>query len=109
MSRLMLFGSLSCVLFGSSVSARADEAEDKAAALVEKLGGTVARDEKWPGKPVIRVELIFTKVADADLKELAPLQNLTSLNLSGTAVTGTGLKELAALKNLTTLHLNLTK
>ena len=33
--------------------ARADDAEDKAVAFVEKLGGAVARDEKAPGKPVI--------------------------------------------------------
>jgi predicted DNA-binding protein (UPF0251 family) len=32
---------------------RAEDAEDKAVALVEKLGGTVTRDAKRPGKPVV--------------------------------------------------------
>src|SRR5262249_15132391 len=53
MSRLML-----CVIATElipSSSAHADDAEDKAAALVEKLGGIVTRDETRPGKPVVSV------------------------------------------------------
>jgi hypothetical protein len=49
---------------------RADEAEDKAVAFVEKLGGKVARDEKLPGKPVVRVDLFFSAVTDAGLRQL---------------------------------------
>ena len=52
MVRLMLCGvvsGLACV----RRPARADDAEDKAVAFVEKLGGEVTRDEKLPGKPVI--------------------------------------------------------
>ena len=60
--------------------ARADEAEDKAVALVEKLGGKVTRDEKLPGKPVAGVALFFSAVTDAELKELAALKNLTYLD-----------------------------
>jgi hypothetical protein len=37
-------------------------------------------------------------VTDAGLKELAPLKNLTYLNLGSTQVTNAGLKELATLK-----------
>ena len=69
---------------------RADDAEDKAVAFVEKLGGKVTRDEKAPGKPVITVDLSVTQVTDAGLKELAPLQNLTALDLSYTTGDGRG-------------------
>ncbi len=48
-------------------------------------------------------------MTDAGLKELAPLKNLTTLNLGGTKVTDDGLKELAALKNLSELYLLGTK
>jgi internalin A len=88
---------------------RADDAEDKAVALVEKLGATVTRDEKLPGKPVVEVDLHSTAVTDAALKQLAALKNLTALSLSETKVTDAGLKELTTLKNLTTLHLHYTK
>jgi hypothetical protein len=91
-------------LAGTAVC-RGDEAEDKAAAFVEKLGGRVKRDEKAPGKPVISVILIGKKVTNAELKELAPLQNLIGLSLSGTGVTDAGLKELAPLQNLSLLLL----
>ena len=73
---------------------RADDAEDKAVAFVEKLGGKVTRDEKAPGKPVITVSLNDTKVTDAGLKELATLKNLTTLDLGFTKVTDAGVKEL---------------
>ena len=43
----------------------------------------------------------------ADLvKELAALENLTTLDLSNARATDAGMKELAALKNLTTLGLS---
>ena len=89
--------------------ARADDAEVTAVALVEKLGGTVVRDEKAPGKPVTQVWLIKTKVTDAELKELAIFKNLIGLVLIYTKVTDVGLKELATLKNLVVLELGNTK
>jgi hypothetical protein len=86
--------------------ARADEAEDKAVAFVEKLKGKVIRDEKAPGNPVVGVYLpFFAPIQDAGLKELAALKNLNCLTLCGTKVTDVGLKELVPLKNLTKLVL----
>ncbi len=73
MSRLMLCA-VALVLLAST--ARADEAEDKAVKLVEKLGGRVTRDEKAPGKPVVEVFLANKQVTAADLRVLAPLTNL---------------------------------
>jgi len=108
MSRTLAFAlALSGLCLCSTL--RADDAEDKAVAFVEKLGGYASRDEKAPGKPVITVSLFGTQVTDAGLKELATLTNLTTLYLGGTDVTDAGLKELAALKNLTTLDLFNTK
>ena len=61
----------------------ADDAEDKAVAFVEKLGGKVKRDDKAEGKPVRGVDLADrTKVTDAGLKELAALKQLQSLDLT---------------------------
>ena len=77
---------------------RADEAEDKALALVKELKGTVERDEKKAGKPVVRVSLGFTQISDAGLKELAALQQLQELYLDFTQISDAGLKELAGLK-----------
>ena len=57
MSRLMLCGVVSWLGLIPSAPLYADDAEDKAVAFVEKLGGKVTRDEKLPGKPVIRVHL----------------------------------------------------
>ena len=46
------------------------------------------------------LDLSFTQVTDAGLKELAVLKNMQSLNLLGTNVTDADLKELAGLKSL---------
>ena len=108
MSRTLAFAlALSGLCLCSTL--RADDAEDKAVAFVEKLGGKVTRDEKATGKPVITVFLYRKKMTDAGLKELAALKNLTTFDISATKVTDAGLKELATLKNLTTLDLSQTQ
>jgi hypothetical protein len=66
--RRLLFVVVTVLVAGSVC--RADDAEDKAVKFVEKLGGTVTRDEKSLGKPVVVVNLRFTRVKDVDLKEL---------------------------------------
>jgi hypothetical protein len=108
MCRTVAFA-LAALVLSSGSPARADEAEDKAVAFVEKLGGKVFRDEKAAGRPVVMVLLANTKVTNAGLKELAMLKKLASLNLAKTQVTDAGLKELTALKNLTVLYLGGTK
>jgi internalin A len=109
MTRVLLAAAVVGVALSSARPIRADDAEDKAVAFVEKLGGVVTRDDKLPGKPVVKVNLADTNVTDAGLKELAPLKNLTILYLNETKVTDAGLKELAPLKNLTWLNLRDTQ
>ena len=111
----------------------ADDAEKKALAAVERLGGQVLRNETKPGKPVYQVTLSGkgvmdadlkdlmgfeelgwltlnnTQVTDAGLKEVVQFEHLYALSLSGTAVTDAGLKELARLKGLIYLNLSNTK
>jgi hypothetical protein len=86
----------------------AEEAEDRAVAFIEQLGGQVTRDANLPGMPVVAVHLDDTHVTDAGLKELAALKQLRELTLWSTNVTDEGLKELASLKQLQRLDLVLT-
>ena len=104
--KTMLVGAV-MLLACLSGAARADEAS--AVKAVEKLGGKVTRDDKLPGKPVIGVRLHEIGVADAALKELADLKQLTWLSLTVCRVTDAGLKELKDLKQLTSLNLAETK
>jgi hypothetical protein len=95
---------------GPGLPIRAADPTEQAIAHVRKLGGSVVRDEKRPGKPVVRVSLAFQKkVTDEDLKALVPFTELTELDLQSTAVTSAGLKHLAPLKNLAKLNLNATE
>ena len=88
---------------------RAEEGEDKAIHVIRKLGGRVARDERARGKPVIRVNLGFTKMTDAGLRELAALKRLKVLYLHRTKVTDAGLKDLAGFGHLEKLYLGATR
>lgn len=54
---------------------------------LEKLGATVTRDEKQPGKPVVAVSLFCYQMTDADLMELAAFKNLRKLSLRNTYTT----------------------
>jgi hypothetical protein len=85
---------LSTLLLGSAVLA--DEAEHRAVEAVEKLGGRLTRDEKAADRPVIGLNLRYTRLNNAGLKELVGLKALRSLDLAHTKVSDTGLKELRA-------------
>ena len=81
---------------------RADPTEDAVIKAIKQLHGRVEQNGKV-------VDLSYTQVTDAELKALAALKNLTTLNLATARVTDAGLKELAALKNLTILDLTVIK
>jgi formylglycine-generating enzyme required for sulfatase activity/Leucine-rich repeat (LRR) protein len=80
--------------------------QEKAIAMIDKLGGEVTLDEKRPEKSVIGVEMRHTKVTDGDLEHLIELPNLQSLDLSLTEVTDAGLERLKELTNLQLLDLS---
>jgi len=86
---------------GEGSTDRADDAG--AIAAVEKLGGTLTRDDKIPGQPVTGVDLGGTAATDADLSRLRGLRHLQSLELRKTKVTDAGMENLKGLGNLQTL------
>jgi hypothetical protein len=63
------------------------------------------RDENKPGHPVVSAYLSGTKVTDAEMKDLADLKQLQTLDLRNTSVTDAGLKDLATLTELRALYL----
>jgi len=109
MSRMMLCGLVPWLVLGSVASCRADDAEDKAIAFVEKLKGSVTRGNMLPGQPIVRAYLSDTNVTDEGLKEHAPLTRLSILDLSQTGITDKGLKKLANLSDLCKLSLSDTR
>jgi RNA polymerase sigma factor (sigma-70 family) len=86
---------------------QADEAT--VAELVKSLGGSVQRDERLPGKAVVRVHLYRGKVTDDDLKTLGAFKNLRELELMDTAVTDAGMRHVAGMANLQALNIQGTK
>ena len=54
---------------------------------------------------VLTLDLQYTKITDASLKEVAKLQNLEELGLRGAKITDAGLKEVGKLQNLEELDL----
>jgi Leucine-rich repeat (LRR) protein len=78
-------------------------------AVIKKLEGSLHRDKRSPGQPIIAVQLGLSQCTDADLKMLGQLKALGSLTLYRTVVTDAGLKELAAIKTLTSLDIGATK
>jgi len=100
------FSSVVLVLAALGGVARTDEAE--AAKRIENLGGTVTRDDKQPGSPVVKVTLTGPKVTDDDLKLLTQFPQLAALELSGAGVTDAGLRQLRDRKQLKSLSLSHT-
>jgi hypothetical protein len=73
------------------------------------LGGRIEVDAKLQGRPVIRVDFISTRLADAGLEHLKGLAQLQHLNLQGTHVTDAGLEHLKGLTRLQVLFLGDTR
>src|SRR5579859_7265103 len=87
----------------------ADDAEDNAIYAITKLGGTVTRDEKAKGNPVVEVYLSGPEVMDAAVKNLKELKGIHTLVLRDTEVTDKGLTELKKLTRLQSLDIRLSK
>jgi hypothetical protein len=92
---------------------KATKEEERAIAAIKKLGGSVTRDSKLPGNPVIEVDLFRKETTDADLAHLKALPELRRLDLMGHCedskynhLTNAGLKHLRDLHKLE--HLNVS-
>ena len=72
----------------------------------EQFAALVARLDKLPELRSLRAA--YTKVGDAELKQLRRLRSLEAIDLDSTAVTDAGVAELEALPNLTWLVLDNT-
>jgi hypothetical protein len=79
MSRLMLCGIVASLVLSSHPTARADDAEDKAVAALEKIDGRVHRDDTKPEKPVVSVTL-NGRAKNAGHKELAAFRRILIAN-----------------------------
>ena len=87
----------------SGVSDRASTtawSESAAIATVERLGGTLRRDENRPGNPVVGVFLRETQAVDGDLEPLQAFRELQTLDVGQTRITGTGFRHLRTLAKL---------
>ena len=92
-----------------SVQAHASDAEEKAILIIQRAGGTITRNEKIEGKPLVRIDARFKPIRDSDLEPLGNLKHLEVLDLTGTKVTDAGIKHLAHHKALHTLSVYQTK
>ena len=98
------------LLFGDA--GWADDGEDIALGAIEgfpRMSSRIKRDGNLEGKPIVSVDLGFTKMTDKGLKELAGLKHLKKLYLHRTEVTDTGLKVVAGFDRLEMLYLGGTK
>jgi hypothetical protein len=78
---------------------------EQATAFVKKLGGSVDTYEGYG----CGVYLVGAKLGDADMKDLAVLKHITSLNIAKTQISNHGLKELAGFQHLESLNLGGTQ
>ncbi len=109
MPRRTLIATALAVSLLSAAPLYAGDAEAGAVKAVEKLGGSVVRDDTDPARPVVAVSFVAVPVTDRELKCLAALKGLKTLDLAlCLGVTDAGVKELAALKVVQELNLSYT-
>jgi WD40 repeat protein len=89
-----------------SRSAEPEKQKVKALAAIRRLGGRVLTEGTRRGKAVFDIDLSDTQVTDEDLRLLAVLPTLRSLNLFNTKITGPGLVHLKLLVALEEIDLS---
>lgn len=77
--------------------------ESAAIAALENLGAQIERDEKAPGKPVVKVIVTKGELANEDLRHLRAFPQLGTLLVKAEKITDEGLRELIGLHSLTEL------
>lgn len=86
-----------------------DEAETKAIAAIEELGGSVQRIAMNVEDKEVALHLADKEITDEALAHLPAIKNVVWLNLRGTKITDAGLQYVAQLTGLTRLHLEKTE
>src|SRR3954466_5525667 len=101
MNRMTLAPLLVCrLLLPSAWGHDGDVEQERAIFEIQKLGGTIQRDEIKPGQPVVGVELDDDRVFDEEWAHLEKLTGLETLDLGGLNVTDAGLAHLEKLTGL---------
>jgi hypothetical protein len=96
---------------GSKSAEASKEAQNAVSAVETKFKGKVHRNPRSGAVTAVFLHgfLDGATVTDAGLKELAPLQDLTDLNVGRNAITDAGIKELVPFKKLSNLVLDQTQ
>jgi Leucine Rich repeat len=79
--------------------------QDQVIAEIERLGGSIERDENDPANPVVGVQLSGIHATDRALKHIGRLANLRTIDLAFSLVTDTALVYLRGLAYLQKLDL----
>ncbi len=108
MCRATLFALIGCS-FALPTTGSAQDKEYPAVEFIRRIGGKEYREETFPSRPLVRVNLEGSRITDDGIKELHPLKDLAHLNLSKTKITDEGLKDLPAIKTLLELDLSQTE
>jgi hypothetical protein len=83
--------------------------EQQLVVKIEKLGGSVRRDEGAPRKPVTSVFIRQAGLTDEDVKGISRLTGLHRLDVLGNPLTDKTLERVAVLSELVTLNVNFTR
>ncbi len=110
MKCLLFFLGIGLATLGPRGLAQDKETErDQAVAVIQKLKGKFAVDDKSPGKPVVKVDLHGRAATDKDLAALKGLVFVKAMDLGHSKITGAGLVHLKGLTRLEKLVLHDTQ
>jgi hypothetical protein len=87
---LALVLAVGCSRYAGEAGEKGLAGEEKAVRPIEKLGGSIARDDKADGKPAVGVNSCNNRVTAAGLKELKEFKALRWLDLRTTLGTDEG-------------------
>src|SRR6516165_3603211 len=83
------------VLCAVATAAQAgDDRAERAVAAIEKVGGTVQRDESRPGSPVDFVNFSNSRLTDSVMLHLKALPGIRELSVNNAPVTDAGIANL---------------